>query len=85
MSRPKLLLMDEPVQGLAPVVIPIISDIIKQLNKEGVGIILVEHNVHLALGLSDKVYIMGVGDIVREGTPTDLSADEYVKEIYLSG
>ena len=85
MSRPRLLLMDEPVQGLAPVVIPTIADIVKGLNKEGVGIILVEHNVHLALGLSDKVYIMGVGDIIREGSPTDLSEDDYVKEIYLGG
>ncbi len=85
MSHPRLLLMDEPVQGLAPVVIPTIADIVKGLNKDGVGIILVEHNVHLALGLSDKVYIMGVGDIVREGSPTDLSEDDYVREIYLGG
>jgi len=85
MAKPKLLLMDEPAQGLAPLVIKEIAEIIKRLNESGLTIMVIEHNVRLALGLADKVFILDNGSLVFEGTPADFSEDEYTQKVYLGG
>jgi branched-chain amino acid transport system ATP-binding protein len=85
MAKPKLLLMDEPAQGLAPLVIKEIGEIIKKLNGSGLTIMVIEHNVRLALGLAVKVFILDNGKLVFEGTPTSFSEDEYTQKVYLGG
>jgi branched-chain amino acid transport system ATP-binding protein len=85
MAKPKLLLMDEPAQGLAPLVIKEIAEIITSLNQAGLTIIVIEHNVRLALGLSNKVFILDNGSLIFEGTPADFSEDEYTQKVYLGG
>jgi len=85
MARPKLLLMDEPAQGLAPLVIKEIAEIIKKLNEAGLTIMVIEHNVRLALGLAVKVFILDNGKLAFEGTPASFSEDEYTQKVYLGG
>ena len=85
MAKPKLLLMDEPAQGLAPLVIQEISEIIRKLNESGLTIMVIEHNVRLALGLAVKVFILDNGKLVFEGTPASFSEDEYTQKVYLGG
>ena len=85
MSRPRMLLMDEPCQGLSPIMVKEIRKTIRALNESGLTILLVEHNVSIALGVSDHVYILRNGRIVFEGSPNELSADEFTKKIYLAG
>jgi branched-chain amino acid transport system ATP-binding protein len=83
MAKPKLLLMDEPVQGLAPLVIGEVEKVIRDLHARGITIFLVEHNLHIALGLAHKVYILENGKVILEGDPKTLSQTEYVQKIYL--
>jgi branched-chain amino acid transport system ATP-binding protein len=86
MPRPRLLLMDEPLQGLAPLVVEEIERIIRELNATvGLSLILVEHNVHIALGLADKVYILDSGRVAHVGSPEEMSQTEYVQKVYLAG
>ena len=85
MSRPKLLLMDEPCQGLSPIMVKEIGKTIRSLKESGLTILLVEHNVSIALGVADHVYILRNGGIVFEGSPDAFSADEFTKRIYLAG
>ena len=85
MSRPKLLLMDEPCQGLSPIMVKEIGQTIRSLNESGITILLVEHNVSIALGVADHVYILRNGSIVFEGSPDAFSADEFTRRIYLAG
>ena len=85
MSRPRVLLMDEPCQGLSPIMVKEIRKTVRALNESGLSILLVEHNVSVALGAADHVYILRNGSIVFEGSPTELSADEFTKKIYLAG
>ncbi|MBI2874087.1 MAG: ATP-binding cassette domain-containing protein, partial [Firmicutes bacterium] len=82
-ANPKLLLMDEPSEGLAPIIVREIAEVIRQLKHEGYSILLVEQNFHLALGAADRVYVMNKGQIVHTSTPRELEADEEVKEKYL--
>ncbi len=83
MSKPKLLILDEPSLGLAPVVVLQVFDIIKKLREEGVTVLLVEQNIHHALEISDRAYVLEKGRIIREGKGSDLLSDKYVKEAYL--
>jgi branched-chain amino acid transport system ATP-binding protein len=83
MAEPKLLLLDEPAQGLAPLVIKEIEHRIKSINERGITVGLIEHNVRLALGLSQKVYIIYNGEMVFTGSPSDLTKDGYAQKIYL--
>ena len=85
MARPRFLLMDEPLQGLAPLVIDEIEDIIYGLNADGITLLLVEHNVHMALGVANKVYILDSGRVAHEGSPEEMSHTEYVQKVYLAG
>jgi branched-chain amino acid transport system ATP-binding protein len=85
MARPRFLLMDEPLQGLAPLVIEEIERIIRSLNTDGITLLLVEHNVHIALGLAEKVYILDSGRVAHKGSPEEMSHTEYVQKVYLGG
>ncbi len=83
MSRPKLLLMDEPSLGLAPLVVQDIFSIIGEINRQGVTILLVEQNANMALKIADLAYVLETGHITMSGTGAELLADEKVKEAYL--
>ena len=85
MSKPQLLLMDEPSMGLAPVIVNEIFRTIKHINKEGVTIVLVEQNAKMALKAADKCYVIENGAVVLEGTSEQLKSDERIREIYLGG
>ncbi len=84
MSRPKILLLDEPSMGLAPLLVDEIFNIIKDINKKGTTILLVEQNANRALHVSDKGYVLETGKIIASGLSKDLLNDEKVKEAYLS-
>lgn len=83
MSRPKLIMMDEPSLGLAPIIVNDIMTIIKTINKEGVTILLVEQNANLALKIAHHGYVCETGNITLEGTGMELLNDESVKAAYL--
>lgn len=85
MSRPKLLLMDEPSNGLSPLMIKEVSSIIKKIHHEGMSIFIVEQNTSLALSLAKRGYVMETGKIVIEGFREDLLIDERIKKAYLGG
>lgn len=84
MSHPKILLLDEPSMGLAPILVHEIFDIIDDINKAGTTILLVEQNANRALHVSDKGYVLETGKIIASGSSEDLLNDEKVKEAYLS-
>lgn len=83
MSRPKLLLLDEPSLGLAPQIVREIFTVIRQLNESGVTILLVEQNANLALQNADRGYVLEAGKLILEGSAADLLTDEKVKQAYL--
>lgn len=83
MSQPRLLLLDEPSLGLAPLIVKQIFEIIEQINDDGTTILLVEQNAQLALQVTDRGYVMETGEIAMEGTSANLLADERVRQAYL--
>ena len=83
MSRPKVLMMDEPSLGLAPLVVQGIFEIIREINRQGVTILLIEQNANMALKTADLAYVLETGTITMKGTGAELLADESVKEAYL--
>ena len=83
MSRPKMMMLDEPSLGLAPLVVQDIFKIIGEINKQGVTILLVEQNANMALKIADYAYVLETGTIPREGTGLVLLNDESIKEAYL--
>ena len=83
MTNPDLLLMDEPSEGLAPLIVREIGSIIRQLRDDGFSILLVEQNLPMALGVADYAFILSKGRIVYESTPDELAANEEIKEKYL--
>ena len=83
MSRPKLMMMDEPSLGLAPLVVKGIFDIIKEINKQGVTILLIEQNANMALHIADMGYVLETGRITLSGPGKELLKDEAVKKAYL--
>ncbi|SCG84274.1 High-affinity branched-chain amino acid transport ATP-binding protein livF LIV-I protein F [Proteiniborus sp. DW1] len=85
MSRPRLLLLDEPSMGLAPIVVKEIFSIIKDINKAGTTVLLVEQNAHMALNAADRAYIIRNGEMEVEGNAKELLKDEKVKKAYLEG
>lgn len=85
MAEPKLLLMDEPSMGIAPLIVRDITNIIKSLYEEGTTILLVEQNAKMALGLADYGYVLDIGSIVLEGKGSDLRKDDKVVKAYLGG
>jgi branched-chain amino acid transport system ATP-binding protein len=85
MARPKLLCMDEPSLGLAPIVIEQLAEVIKDINKKGVSVLLVEQNVQLALGVASRGYALQVGRVVLEGDIETMKSSDIVKKAYLGG
>ncbi len=83
MSRPKVIMMDEPSLGLAPLVVQSIFEIIKAINKEGITVLLIEQNANMALQTADFAYVLETGTITKTGTGAELLADESIKEAYL--
>ena len=85
MCHPRLLMLDEPSMGLSPLLVDQVFDIIKDLNKDGTTVLLVEQNAGKSLAISDKAYVMENGKIVLSGTGAELAASEKVKKAYLGG
>lgn len=85
MSKPKLLILDEPSMGLAPILVGQIFDIIKELHKSGTTILLVEQNAEMALKVADRAYVIESGRIVLSGTGDELAKSDAVKKAYLGG
>jgi branched-chain amino acid transport system ATP-binding protein len=85
MARPKMLLLDEPSMGLAPILVEQIFAIVQAINKEGVTVLLVEQNAAMALAICHRGYVLETGKIILEGTAAELSGNDRVREAYLGG
>ena len=85
MSKPKLMMLDEPSMGLAPILVDQIFDIIKELHKAGTTILLVEQNARKALQVADRAYVLETGSITLSGTGAELASSDAVKKAYLGG
>jgi branched-chain amino acid transport system ATP-binding protein len=85
LAKPKLLLLDEPSMGLAPLMVKTIFQIIEQINQEGTTILLVEQNANMALSIADRAYVIETGRIEISGTAEELQASEEIKKAYLGG
>jgi branched-chain amino acid transport system ATP-binding protein len=83
MSRPKLLLMDEPSLGLSPLMVKMLANIINDIKQTGIGIVLVEQNVQMALRLSEKIYLLHIGSIIAQGKSSDMANDSRFGESFL--
>ena len=83
MTSPKLLVLDEPSLGLAPLLVQQIRDIIETVNKQGTSVLLVEQNATMALSIANRGYVLENGRIVREGPSNELLQDDDIKEFYL--
>ncbi len=83
MQGPKLLMLDEPTQGLAPLMVESLSSIIKELHRSGLTILLVEQNAYMALDLADKAYVLQLGEIIMKETGEKLLRDEWIRKAYL--
>jgi branched-chain amino acid transport system ATP-binding protein len=83
MGNPELLLVDEPTEGLAPIIVQQVRDVLEEINSAGVSILLVEHNYKVAISLAKRVYLMGKARIGFEGTPQELEARPEVKQAFL--
>lgn len=83
MSHPKILMMDEPSLGLAPLIVKDIFSIIQEINKQGVTVLLIEQNANMALHIADIGYVLETGNIIMTGTGKDLLADDEIKAAYL--
>lgn len=85
MSKPKLLLLDEPSMGLAPILVQTIFEIIQEINNDGTTVLLVEQNAHMALSIADRGYVIETGKVVISGTSKELQESKLVREAYLGG
>ena len=85
MAKPKIMLLDEPSMGLSPLLVREIFDIIRDINSQGVTILLVEQNAKMALGIADRAYVIETGKIVMSGTGAELLNSEDIKKAYLGG
>lgn len=85
MSRPRLLLLDEPSMGLAPLLVKEIFHIIQEINESGTTVLLVEQNANMALSIADKAYVLETGKVVLAGTAQELASSEAVRKAYLGG
>jgi branched-chain amino acid transport system ATP-binding protein len=83
MGKPKLLLMDEPSMGLSPLMVEMVGDIISEIRKTGVSVLLVEQNATMALSLSDRAYVLEVGSIILEGPAKEVATNDLVRTAYL--
>jgi branched-chain amino acid transport system ATP-binding protein len=85
MTRPKVLLLDEPSLGLAPKLVEQVGEIVTEINREGTTVLVIEQNVALALALSDSAYVLETGRVVTSGESKDLAQDDRVRQAYLGG
>ena len=85
MSQPKLLMLDEPSMGLAPILVEQIFDIIRRLHEKGTTILLVEQNAQMALSVADRAYVLETGSISLSGTGAELLESDEVRKAYLGG
>jgi branched-chain amino acid transport system ATP-binding protein len=83
MGDPDLIMIDEPTEGLAPKIVELVGEYLKELKKRGLGVLLVEQKLTIALDISQRCYVMGHGEMVFEGTPDELRADEMVRKEWL--
>ncbi len=83
MGDPDLIMIDEPTEGLAPKIVELVAEYLKELRKRGTGVLLVEQKLAIALEISERCYVMGHGRIVFEGTPAELRANAYVRKEWL--
>ncbi len=83
MGEPDLIMIDEPTEGLAPMLVELVAGYLKELQRRGVSVLLVEQKLTIALEISQRCYVMGHGSIVFEGTPAELRADAYVRKEWL--
>jgi branched-chain amino acid transport system ATP-binding protein len=83
MGDPELVMIDEPTEGLAPLIVQQVGDLIAEIARRGVAILLVEQKLSIAMRISHRVYVMGHGRIVFEGTPAELKANEAVRKEWL--
>ena len=85
MSKPRLLMLDEPSMGLAPILVQEIFNIIKSLHDTGTTVLLVEQNARMALSVADRAYVLETGRVSMSGDAADLANDDRVKQAYLGG
>ncbi len=85
MSEPSLLLLDEPSLGLAPIVVQQLYRVIADIGREGVTVLLVEQNAHVALGVADRGYVLETGTVVATGSPAQLWESDEIRAAYLGG
>ncbi|MBR4142293.1 MAG: ABC transporter ATP-binding protein, partial [Firmicutes bacterium] len=83
MAKPRLIMLDEPSMGLAPILVDHIFDIIKSLHRNGATILLVEQNAQAALSVADRAYVLETGKVVMSGTGRELLASDQIKKAYL--
>lgn len=83
MARPRLLLLDEPSMGLAPILVEEVFEIIRDISADGTTILLVEQNARMALSIADRGYVLQTGEIALAGAAEDLLQDEQVRKVYL--
>ena len=85
LAKPTIMMLDEPSLGLSPILVKQLFELIKQINQEGLSILLVEQNTHMALQYADRGYVLELGSIVASGKPDELLSDEKLTEAYLGG
>lgn len=85
MSRPRLLILDEPSLGLGPIIVDNLFKILAEINAQGVTILLVEQNAVMALDLANRAYVLETGRVALSGTSSELASDEKVRSAYLGG
>jgi len=83
MGDPDLIMIDEPTEGLAPKIVELVGEYLKELKRRGLGVLLVEQKLTIALDISQRCYVMGHGEVVFHGTPDELRADQYVRKEWL--
>jgi branched-chain amino acid transport system ATP-binding protein len=83
MSNPELLILDEPSLGLAPIIVAKVLDTLRQINEEGVAVLLVEQNIRDSLNIADRGYVLEEGKIIIEGDGRELLSNDHIKEVYL--
>lgn len=82
-ARPSFILLDEPLAGIDPIAVSEIRDLVAHLKNRGLGVLITDHNVRETLGIIDRAYILSGGELIKEGTPDEIVADERVRKIYL--
>jgi len=85
MAKPKLLLLDEPSMGLAPIIVRTIFQVIQEINEEGTTVLLVEQNAHMALSIAHRGYVIETGKVVLSGSAQELQESDELKQAYLGG